>query len=396
MFKKSYDLKAFNEITEDSNFSLKYWMQENDSFKILKYNKDKLNYDNILFNGLARSIIYKDNKLISYSPAKSLNLDHFKSLTNNNLVFAEEFIEGTMINLFYDKKREKWEIATKSSIGGKMFYVQGRKTFGELFWDAFLSQNLNLEEFNKNYSYSLVFQHPENKYILPILEKRIYLIAIYQIEDDKVFELGRNDYPEIGDFLSKFYFPCQFKFENYEYLENLYGSNNTDINLMGIMIKDESGLRTKIRNPNYEYLKSLKGNCSKNQFHYYTLRKLNKVKEFLNYFPDYYSEFGIYRKQIHIFTRKLYQYYSACYIKKEKPLADFPSQYRIHIYNLHQEYLNIREKGGYINPQKVQDYVNNIDPAKLMYTINFDLRKKNIDFESSKEVENNLEIEPLV
>ena len=384
MFRKSYDLSPFKNKFEDDNFSLKYWLQENNHFQILKYNKDKLNFENILINGLARSLVYKDNKLISFSPRKSINLEHFKSIANNEFVYAEEFIEGTMINLFYDKDNEKWEIATKSSIGGKMFYVQGRKTFAELFWDAFTSQNLNLEEINKNYCYSLVFQHPENKYILPILEKRIYLIAIYEILDDKVFELGRNDYNDVGNFLSKFYFPYQFKFDSFENLENLYGSMNSDINYMGIMIKDESGLRTKIRNPNYEYLKTLKGNCSKNQFHYYTLRKLNKVKEFLNYFPDYLNEFSIYRKQIHMFTRKLFQYYVSCYIKKEKPLGEFPNQYRIHIYNLHQEYLEIRSNGEYITPQRVQTYVNNLDSAKLMYTINFDLRKnsnvnKNLD-----------------
>ena len=143
-------------------------MQDNESFKIIKYNKDKLNFDNILCNGLARSLIYKDDKLISFSPAKSINLEHFKSLVNNDIVYAEEFIEGTMINLFYHN--DKWQIATKSSIGANMSYILGRRSFAELFWEAFSSQNFNLEEFNKSYCYSLVFQHPENKYILPIFE----------------------------------------------------------------------------------------------------------------------------------------------------------------------------------------------------------------------------------
>ena len=46
---------------------------------------------------------------------------------------AEEFIEGTMINLFFDHENQEWEIASKSAIGAKNnFFVSDNninKTF---------------------------------------------------------------------------------------------------------------------------------------------------------------------------------------------------------------------------------------------------------------------------
>ena len=35
---------------------------------------------------------------------------------SNNNCYAEEFIEGTMINLFYDVSVDDWEICTKSNV----------------------------------------------------------------------------------------------------------------------------------------------------------------------------------------------------------------------------------------------------------------------------------------
>ena len=42
---------------------------------------------------------------------------------------AQEYVEGTMINLFYDNENCEWEIATRSSIGGKMAFFYIRKDF---------------------------------------------------------------------------------------------------------------------------------------------------------------------------------------------------------------------------------------------------------------------------
>ena len=144
---------------------------------------------------------------------------------------------------------------------------------------------------------------------------------------------------------------------------------------MGIIIRHKNGYKTKIRNPNYEYVKHLKGNSTKLQFQYLCLRKLGQVNDYLRFFPENKKQFTVFRNQIHLFTDNLYTNYIKCYIKKEKPLKEFPFQFRVHMFNLHQHYLSelIMNK-GYINKIIVVNYINNLESAKLMYSLNYHLR----------------------
>lgn len=384
MENRVYDLSCIMESKNNSNdFEKKSWLIEDSTYKVYKYVKSNINLNNIYSLGLARSLIFKDDKLICFSPPKSIDYMYFKNNFDPKFCYCEEFIEGTMINLFYDNTISNWQISTKSSVGANFSYIIGKKTFSELFYETLKHSGINLDSFNKEYCYSLVIQHPDNKFIIPVTEKKIYVIAIYKIDDNKVTEIGRNNYHLVGEFLKNLYHPSQFAFQDYESLEYHYGSNECYMYSMGIIIKTTSGVRTKIRNPNYEYLKQLKGNSSKNQFSYYLLRYNNKLREFLNYFPEYGEEFRIYRNQVHHFTSRLHEYYISCYIKKENPLTSYPPEYRTHMYNLHQIYLEIRVNKEVITAKKVQEYVNKIQPPHLMYAINYNLRKKN----NSKNIE---------
>ena len=287
---------------------------------------------------------------------------------------AEEFIEGTMINLFYDKDINKWEIASKSSVGANVTFFQDQPTFSELFYDICTTLDIKFDDFSKDYCYSFVMQHPQNRIVIPIIEKRLYLIAMYKIENFKILELVPENYAYLNkSILEKIKFPRNHKFRSYNELIDQYASMNTDISIIGIMIKHKDGKRTKIRNPNYEYIRHLRGNNTKLQYQYLCLRKLDKVKEYIKYFPGSRKQLGIFRDNIHTFTNELYKNYIKCYIKKEKPLKEFPTQFRTHMFNLHQYYLSIRHYKGYINKITVINYINNLEPAQLMYALNYHL-----------------------
>jgi hypothetical protein len=81
-----------------------------------------------------------------------------------------------------------------------------------------------------------------------------------------------------------------------------------------------------------------------------------------------------------LFTNTLFGNYISCYIKKEKPLIDFPNQYRTHMFNIHKHYLNeLKEQKLYVTNTVVIKYVNNIHPSLLMFCLNFQMRKRNVD-----------------
>ena len=57
-----------------------------------------------------------------------------------------------------------------------------------------------------------------------------------------------------------------------------------------------------------------------------------------------------------------------------------PYQFRPHIWALHQYYLSdLKLKGEHITRQRVIEYINNLEPARLMYAINYPTRKKTIE-----------------
>jgi hypothetical protein len=177
-------------------------------------------------------------------------------------------------------------------------------------------------------------------------------------------------------------FPQIYSWKNYSELIETYASMNSHYDIMGVVLYNSvTGERAKIRNPLYEEVKYLRGNQPKLQYQYLCLRRENRVKEFLTYYPEYKPELSDFRNQVHLFTNTLYLNYVSCYIKKEIPLLEFPKQFRTHMFCLHQKYMNeLREKQLYITNTTVIQYVNQLHPSLLMYCLNYHMRKRSVDF----------------
>ena len=363
------------EYIEQNNFLIyKKWIHKNKIYNVIKYNKDKLE-ENSKY-GLYRSIIFSNGEINVFSPPKSIKFNNFINIYNTSQCYAEEIIEGTMINLFYDKELNEWVISTKGTVGGKIRFFKEQENFDVIFNEIIEELNININEFNSEYIYSFVMQHKKNKLVLPINETKLYLIEIYKINNYEILEIPREKYSElnINNHLNKISLPNRFYIHSYNDLLNNYGTMNTDIKYVGIMIKSYDGARTKIINPNYIYVKNLRGNNSKLQFQYLSLRKDKKLKEYLYYFPEHINKFNQFKLSVHNFTKTLYSNYINCYIKKQKPLIEYSSNFRTHMYNIHQIYLQIKNLNQCINKTIVIEYINKLDPALLMYSMNYCLQ----------------------
>jgi hypothetical protein len=351
--------------------------------------------------GLCRSIILNSsNDVVCYSPPKSVLYDEFitKYPNKTDSIVAEEFIEGTMINVFWDPKIEltgAWQISTRNNVGAtSSFYKKNpNKSFKDMFLEAAQYCNLEINRLNRNFCYSFVLQHPCNRIVVPFPYPNLYLVAIYSITTsniDKNVIVYSHTLDEVKEhFKNDFYwnkpcikFPETYKWSNYQELVDSYASMNTPYYVLGVVIHNlDTCERTKVRNPVYEQVRKLRGNQPKLQYQYLCLRHEGKVSDYLKYFPENKNEFSEFRQEIHSFTTTLYNNYISCYIKKEKPLINFSEQYRTHMFNLHQIYINeLREKKYHISNTEVIKYVNNLHPSLLMYCLNYNVRKRNIDF----------------
>ena len=214
----------------------------------------------------------------------------------------------------------------------------------------------------------------------------MYLVAVYEIinYDDNIcvnVEDCINFHQHFNSFKNSVKFPQKYTFNKYSELIEKYGSMNTCYDIVGVVLYNKlTGERAKIRNPVYEQVRNLRGNQPKLQYQYLCLRKEGKVKDFLNFYPENKKEFSGFRDQVHLFTDTLFTNYVSCYIKKHKPLKEFSQQYKTHMFNIHQKFLNeLRTKNLFVTNTVVQKYVNELHPSLLMYSLNFHMRKRNID-----------------
>lgn len=398
------DIPGFNDLLESDYINTstpnilklnKIECRTNSStYKVIRYDKNFLCIDLISTYGLCRSVILNShNQVVGFAPPKSLHADIFIQKYPENTIGlrAEEFVEGTMVNVFFDPTigvTGSWEISTRNTVGATSSFFKSpySKTFRQMFMEAADECRLNINTLETDLCYSFVLQHPENRIVVPFSKAQLYLVGVYKISNSSnTVDVDFLDAHEYESFFSELgttvKFPQIYEFNKYSDLIEKYGSMNTSYDIVGVMIHNmATGERTKVRNPVYEQVRNLRGNQPKLQYQYLCLRKEGKVKDFLKFYPENKSEFSTFRGQVHLFTNTLYSNYISCYIKKEKPLMEFSQQYRSHMFNIHQIYMNdLREKKLYINNTVVQKYVNELHPSLLMYSLNFQMRKRNAD-----------------
>lgn len=407
------DIKEVNELIYNENSTdinilnkhLSHSSSNNQSYKVIRYNKDILNKKFIPTYGLCRSIIVnKNNKAISFSPPKSIPSEDF-ILNYNSLdddIVAEEFIEGTMINVFWDPDcglTGCWEISTRNAVGAETSFYKyaNAKTFRTMFLESLTSCHLNLDDLHKEFCYSFVLQHPENRIVVPFFKPQLYLVAVYFIiQNPSIFVVHPCIMSKVKQEVlwktTTIQFPQTYDFNSYSDLIEKYASMNTSYNILGVILHNlKTGERSKIRNPVYEQVRELKGNQPKLQYQYLVLRHEGRVNEYLTYYPESKKQFSQFRDQMHLFTKTLLSNYISCYIKKEKPFIDYPPQYRNHMFKLHQLFLNeLREQKLFINSTFVIKYVNSLHPSQQMFSLNYPMRKRNIDFNTCEPIEQSL------
>ena len=397
-----YDLPAFIKkpynACDDNNgknilnllkLTNKCWLDGEEEYNILKYDKSKVTPELVRTSGLFRSVVHSNGNILAFSPPKSICEGHFFSIYPPSECYAEEIVDGTMINLFYDKYKKVWEISSKSTFGAKCLFFNNSEykeeySFRYMFFEVCKEIGFDYTSLPKENCYSFVFQHPRNRIVVPIKKMKLYLIASYRINNEN-YTITKLQEEEESYFLkgTSIQTPKPYNFTTYDDLEALISVMNEDYQDAGIMIyHSASGLRTKIRNPNYEFVKGLRGNQPKLQYRYLELRKQGKVAAYLRYYPEALPEFNKFKKQIHTFTEELHTHYIACYIKKNNPLVEFEEKFRTHIFNLHQIYKKRTVgRGKIITKTDVITYVNSLPEALLLSSLNSEFHKKNIRVE---------------
>lgn len=402
-----------------SNLTNKKWKSGPHVHSILKYTNGALKCDELQTIGLLRSVVLDQHgKILAYSPPKCVvpSADELNSRFSDANILVEEFVEGTMINVFYHRPNGQeegagWDLATKSCVGGNIVFhsvvanpkskepapapapatdapatttepIPEKKTFRRMFLECMNAVGLDFDALCKDCSYSFVMQHPNNHIVRQINVPALYLIAVYRADNEGLVieeqcrdeHLARINASANG--VCSVQLPHRFT-DGLGLLQEQYVSLNAPYDFPGLVCRERStGARFKFRNPNYERMKNLHGSEPKLQFQYLSLRQQGKVKEYLKLHPEHREAFQKSKDQLHAYTNQLFANYIGCYVRKERPFAEYPPEFKTHMFRLHERYLKeLREKKEHITLGQTIAYMNGLFPSHQIYALNYGTRK---------------------
>ena len=368
------------ETTEGSPTSYK-------TYKLVNYNQEKMTLPMIGTAGILKSVLFTDeNKMISFSPPKSQPYEVFSDMfVDIQNLQVEEFVDGTMISLFWDEQINNWDIMTRRKIGANNFYYtytlnDKQPTFRSMFYNAVEYCNLDMQSLDKSHVYSFVLCHPDNRIITKTSTPQLYLIEVYSIEnitnqDNLSYDItvvNRSNVIDTSAFKnSSVKTPQQFSFDTYTDMMTSIDSFDRDQSIpKGYILRDiDTGTRTRVLCKTYtQIMTHMKCNFSDMRYMYLNLRSEKLTNRYLEYFPEHKQLFNYYHNLLCDYTHFLFAMYIECYMKKTKPLNTYPSNVRTHMFSIHKIY-NERNKERSIDMKDVMTYVNNMDVPLLYSTL---------------------------
>lgn len=318
------------------------------AYKLYKYPPEKKHDPDY---ALARSVIYNhEHKMVCFSPPKSIAYESFKSQFPIENAVIELFVEGTMINVFFDKT---WRISTKSVVGA-MCTFESNVPFADLFKECMEAEQLQYSQLDRSYCYSFVMQHPKNQIVLPVLTPKLWLVAVYEIQGGRVEE---RPVPFLN--------PPRFVFRTYE---EAFESVQT-FPCKGYMLKC-NGVRAKIRNERYNTIALIRGNVPF-AYKYLTVRNTPDAITHFTYFPRDKERALQIEDDIQHCSKCLLEEYRSCFIRKTIKHSD--SKMKSYLYDIHGIYLK-ETKPCSMYKKKILDYLNALPPARLSHVLKLTMR----------------------
>ena len=299
-----------------------------------------------------RSVIWDKtaNKPLFVAPPRSAP---FSTLTGTDFT-TEEFIDGVMINMFYDRIQGKWCLATRTQLGAMNRYF-GKRTFADLFWETFASAGLVLEDLDTATTYSWVLQHPE---------ERIVVAPAYGIPIIKLIHVVGLLTPKLIAFIPVS--SCVLKtLEEVKDFVQAEGKRR-GAQFMGLIIRS-GGNRYKLRSAEYEAARQLRGNQPKRAYTWLERWTQGSLPAYLRLYPEEACDAEAVIATYKAATQEVHDLYLKVYRKKELPLGQAPQKYRKLLWDAHKA-----RKGAYF--PDCRTFMNEQDTARKLWIVNYEVR----------------------
>lgn len=351
-------------------------------YNVFNYDKELLCYNDNK-NRIHRLTIlsFPENNILAFSPPKSLTYNTFvtKYPIIDNSIAVSEYIEGSMINLFYDSRSEMWKLATLDNIniintdGNDYITCEFKRAF-QLDSNQPLNDIIIFEYLPKEYSYTFVLKPLTTNLYKPVDRPEVYIISVHQVKEDTVEYISPNEYENWTIFTNmNNIIKTPRRYDNIRQYSEITKNNSynlSDEKLAGIIIKNtDTGEQCKILMDNYDKYMKMMEVMPLNRYKYVCLTRINKITDYLTFFPRLRNDFYKMKEVYNQLIRTIRAAYADKYIKQNNNFIEdkyVTIIYKIH-HNVYLQSLN-RNNNIVINCNIIKDYMKSLDP-KLVFEL---------------------------
>lgn len=396
-------------VTSKENIIRSVYYSNDRVYYIVHYDKHVTCYDDNVAT-IYRSVVFSflNKNVLSFSPPKSLTnrvfIEKYPQF-NDSTIIVNEYIEGIMVNLFFDIEIWRWDIATRDRIGGK-YYVTGpprkghskKKTIYTLFMEA-CKADIATQELNDLVILSLLPREMSYTFVIRgggAAPPQLFLVSIHIIYNHKneVEYVSPTEY-ETWNIFSNIHgvimFPKRLNNINtYTELSDLVDNIQNDITATEgqhgyIVLNTRTGDKTKFINRVNEAYKKTKNMEPNLQYQYFCFRRVSKVcgmdNNWISDIPRNRKKFYKINDEFERLIRNVHASYMKKYIyKTDNSMGGCAilDKYLVHIEKIHRTIylpsLN-RETKTVITRDVVRNYFDGMEPRELLYILNADRRR---------------------
>ena len=344
-------------------------------YEILNYDKSVLCYNdrkNSIFKNAVFS--YPEKNMLSFMGPKTMPFKSF--VTEFNLQIKKyfdtqflitEFIDGDLINMFYDNRINKWFLITKYKRARKGYLLKPSSKLYKQFIDL-LKGN---EKDNINDLYILNFFNKKYKYNFKIKNNKLYLITVFKIEHFNSIISVKNIYKisyesDLQDLNGIIYYPKEYYFQTYN--DILEESENTNYMPTKYILTHASGMETSIETSDFEIIKKYDSIPNNILYMYLCLNKINKNSQFIDMFSRFKDNFTNIEFVLNEFFNKINCAYIHYYILKDD---DYKQPYMFWVHKIHKEvYIpSLKLVKVKINMDSIKSYFLSMHPRELLFIL---------------------------
>jgi len=313
--------------------------KDGDPLVVMRYNRDKQpDMSNPLVRAF-RSVIWDSttNKPVFVAPMKSQSLSELPAEFPPTFI-VEDFVDGVMVNLFFDPYKQTWRLATRSRLDADNKFFD--HTFAELFlptWTAYNNGVLSFDMLNKNLGYSFVLQHPSNRIVVPVVVPSLICVEVSAVDP---VTLNYTTMPAPATLMP----PRRFNAASSSDCMNVllpHIQQFEGLRCQGAVVRDMmTGRRWKMRTNLYAAVRRMRGNHSKMEYVWFDNFKNGTLDAYLAYYPEERVKATAALSQWTKVVSETYNLYVHVFKVRDCPKDKIPVQYKGILFDLHGQYLS--------------------------------------------------------